>query len=115
MSCWRRRNKNDLKMLFLDDGRSPLNERTSVSAIIEFSGRVTEASVSEARSQYLVTKRVGVYSSQDPDMRQDDRAGKTSTSCGKKKTRHADAGGTKTTSKCCFWTTGEDHLMREQA
>jgi hypothetical protein len=21
------------------------------------------------------------------------------------------AGGTKTTSKCCFWTTGEDHLM----
>jgi len=22
------------------------------------------------------------------------------------------AGGTKTTSKCCFWTTGEDHLMR---
>ena len=36
-------------MLFLDDGRSPLNERKSVSAIIEFSGRVTEASVSEAR------------------------------------------------------------------
>ena len=36
-------------MLFLDDGRRPLNEITSVSAIIEFSGRVTEASVSEAR------------------------------------------------------------------
>ena len=36
-------------MLFLDDGRRPLNERTSVSAIIEFSGRVTEASVSKAR------------------------------------------------------------------
>jgi hypothetical protein len=25
--------------------------------------------------------------------------------------RHPDAGETKTTSKCCFWTTGEDHLM----
>ena len=23
-------------------------------------------------------------------------------------------GGTKTTSECCFWTTGEDHLMRRR-
>ena len=31
------------------------------------------------------------------------------------KTRFLDAGGTKNNLKCCFWTTGEDHLMREQA
>ena len=35
-------------MLFFDDGRRPLNERTSLSAVIEFSGRVTEAE-SEAK------------------------------------------------------------------
>ena len=50
--------------------------------------------------QHLLPHRVRAYSAQDPDMRQDDgvcvmrekqvrHAGKTSTSCGKKKTRHA--------------------------
>ncbi len=48
-------------MLFLDDGRRPLNERTSVSAIIEFSGRVTEASVSEARKISCCDGEVGKY------------------------------------------------------
>ena len=37
-------NKQPLLRLFVNEGRRPLNERTSVSEVIEFSGRVTEAS-----------------------------------------------------------------------
>ncbi len=45
----RRRKKNNLKMLFFNDGRSPLNEKTSDSEVIEFSGRVTEASLRRSK------------------------------------------------------------------
>ena len=44
---YRRRNKNNLKMLFLDNGRSLLNEFWFIQN--KFSKRVTEASVSDAR------------------------------------------------------------------